>query len=348
MNSYDSIYYDMNSDALVAVTIAVVAYFVLMAVFFILAIGLSQFKGFTRADVKKRGWESLTCGKYWIAFSVSLVASILAGGISFNYSSADSSTFATEEDYLLYTTIMLVVAIVLLIVSVAITVFVSNIITVGMNRFFIMNLDERPGFTELFFGFKNGKYLKVFSVMFFRSLYIFLWSLLFIIPGIVKTYEYFMVPYILAENPDIDRKEAFRLSKTMMHGHKWNTYVLGLSFIGWELLGVLCCCVGSVFVAPYVNATYAALYEKLRNNLSESDIEMYLSNDIFKKSEPEMSETTNSYNSIVNNNETVSTENTAVEPTEEVVDTKTAAEETIEEPAETVIEASDDEANADE
>ena len=97
------------------------------------------------------------------------------------------------------------------------------------------------------------------------DLYLILWSCLFIIPGIVKSYEYRMIPYILADNPDIDRKEAFALSKAMMKGNKWRVFVLDLSFILWYLLGSITFGIVNVFyVEPYKQLTDAALYEALK------------------------------------------------------------------------------------
>ena len=97
-----------------------------------------------------------------------------------------------------------------------------------------------------------------------RELYIFLWALLFIIPGIVKSYEYYMVPYILAENPNISSARAFELSRIMTNGEKWNIFVLELSFMGWQILGMLACCIGTYFVLPYMDSTFAELYEAMR------------------------------------------------------------------------------------
>lgn len=280
---------------LAVVLIVLGAVLLFEAIFIILSVVLTQYKGFTREDIKKRGWNSLRSGKYWLALGVSVVAGILggvmagssSGSFSFDFSSledADTYSYAASDISQAVVLILIIVFVFAFLLSIALIIFVSNIVTVGLTRFFVMNLVDRPSFGELFFGFKNGKYTKVCSIMFFRSLYTFLWSLLFVIPGIVKSFEYMMIPFILAENPDIDREDAFRLSKEMMHGNKWRTYVLGLSFFGWELLGILCCCgIGTIFLMPYINATYAALYEKLRANIPESDIEKYLSNDIFKK-----------------------------------------------------------------
>ena len=104
--------------------------------------------------------------------------------------------------------------------------------------------------------------------MFFRDLYTFLWSLLFIIPGIVKSYEYRMIPYILGENPDMNMEQAFAMSKQMMDGNKWNAFVLDLSFILWDLLGA--CTVGILnilYIEPYKRLTDAGLYQTLKEQM---------------------------------------------------------------------------------
>jgi uncharacterized membrane protein len=93
-----------------------------------------------------------------------------------------------------------------------------------------------------------------------------LWFLLLIIPGIVKYYAYRMVPYILADNPEINYKRALELSTRMTKGEKFDIFVLDLSFIGWYLLGTLAFVVGILFVMPYQNATEAELYIILRQN----------------------------------------------------------------------------------
>ena len=108
--------------------------------------------------------------------------------------------------------------------------------------------------------------------MFFKDLFTALWSLLLIIPGIIKGYEYCMIPYLLAEDPSISKDDAFAATKQMMDGDKWNTFVLDLSFIGWAFLGVLTCCILNIFyVAPYQNLTNAQLFYALKNKISWQD-----------------------------------------------------------------------------
>ena len=100
--------------------------------------------------------------------------------------------------------------------------------------------------------------------MFHYDLRVFLWSLLFIIPGFYKEYQYRLVPYILAEQPDMNYKEALQKSAALMNGHKWKAFVLDLSFIPWHIFGLITCGMGTIFyVTPYHSLTQAALYRKL-------------------------------------------------------------------------------------
>ena len=116
-------------------------------------------------------------------------------------------------------------------------------------------------FSDLFSQFH--RFGQGFAQHFLRGLYIFLWSLLFIIPGIVKTYAYAMTPFIMAENPEMTANEAITASREMMDGHKLELFWLGLTFIGWAFLSVFTLGIGSLFLNPYMNAAYAAFYKKL-------------------------------------------------------------------------------------
>ena len=97
------------------------------------------------------------------------------------------------------------------------------------------------------------------------ELFIWLWSLLFVIPGIIKEYEYRLVPYIVSENPTISYKDAQAESKKLMKGNKWKTFILDLSFIGWDILSAFTLGMLEIFfVGPYKASTEAALYETLK------------------------------------------------------------------------------------
>lgn len=162
------------------------------------------------------------------------------------------------------------------ILAYAFTVFIADPLIVGGKRYF---LKARKGsntkigvVTEIF---QKEHWLNVAIIMFLRNLYNALWYLT-IIGGIIKTYEYRMMPYILAENPKIKRKEAFKLSKQMMRGNKWKTFVLDISFFGWNFLSVLTFGLLSIlYVNPYNAATLAELYVVLRERAIAEKYEYY-------------------------------------------------------------------------
>lgn len=160
--------------------------------------------------------------------------------------------------------VMVVIGLIIVALVLVIDVFVANPLEVGIRRFFTQNLNQPAGVKEITYAFDKN-YKNIAKTMFYRDLYTFLWSLLFIIPGVVKAYEYRMIPYLLAENPEMSKEEAFAASKQMMDGQKWRTFVLDLSFFGWIILSGLTCGILSIFyVNPYIFSTQSALYEALR------------------------------------------------------------------------------------
>lgn len=165
--------------------------------------------------------------------------------------------------------VCVIVFLVIFAVCMAVSTFVINPFQVGCERFFLRNLNETAQVGNIGYGFDNN-YKNIAKTMFFRDMYTFFWSLLFIIPGIVKAYEYRMIPFLLADNPQMTKEEAFAESKRMMKGQKWRTFVLDLSFLGWYILAVVTLgTLGVFYVIPYVNQTHAALYETLRYGISQ-------------------------------------------------------------------------------
>lgn len=129
-----------------------------------------------------------------------------------------------------------------------------NFFSVAMYRGEPSSIEDifREGFDN--FGRKLGGYL-------WMELFVYLWSLLFVIPGIIKAISYALTPYILADCKNVRATDALKLSMRMMEGHKWEYFVLGLSFIGWMLLTSLTCGLLYVFyVGPYMNNTFAGYY----------------------------------------------------------------------------------------
>ena len=120
--------------------------------------------------------------------------------------------------------------------------------------------------------FKRKNWSNVAIIMFFKNFYNFLWYLT-IIGGIIKTYEYRMIPYLLAENPDMNKKEAFARSKQMMKGNKWKTFILDLSFILWEILSTVTFgLLDILYVNQYKIATSVELYKTLKENNNVEEV----------------------------------------------------------------------------
>lgn len=109
-----------------------------------------------------------------------------------------------------------------------------------------------------------GNYLKVVWTMFLYCLYTFLWSLLFLIPGIIKAYSYALTPYILKDNPELSANEMIDLSRAMMRGHKFDLFCLHLSFIGWAILCIFTGGIGTLWLMPYMLTAQAAFYQDVR------------------------------------------------------------------------------------
>lgn len=140
---------------------------------------------------------------------------------------------------------------------------IGGVIEIGYSIFLLKQHDDRnPEFNDLFSQFE--RFGTGFAQKFLRGLYITLWSLLLVIPGIVAAYSYAMTPYILAENPDLTASEAIARSKEMMYGYRGDLFVLHLTFLGWDILAALTLNIGYLWLNPYKNAATAAFYRELQ------------------------------------------------------------------------------------
>lgn len=167
--------------------------------------------------------------------------------------------------------ISVVIFMMIFIASIVLNIFVFAPLKVGINRFFMHAREGRRNINDIAYVFGCGHYLNVVKIMFLTGLKTFLWSLLFIIPGVVKSYEYRMIPYILSENPGVDSKRAFEMTRAMTNGEKANIWVLDLSFIGWEFLSTITLRILSLFwLNPYEQATYAELYASRRESVLQN------------------------------------------------------------------------------
>lgn len=217
-----------------------------------------------RAELKMRG--NMAFKKNYVS---AVVVALLMG--IFGTVSGESSARRVSENSDIYsgnlfnvgmiTGLLAGIATVVILIVLVAKVFVGNLLKMGGYRFFILNQTAQPGIGTLLDGFRSGHYVNIVLTMFLRDLFTTLWSLLLVVPGIVKHYEYLMVPYIIAENPAMDYKEAFQISKQMMDGEKMEAFIMELSFLGWYLLSAVTCGLLAIFyVNPYVQASFAEMY----------------------------------------------------------------------------------------
>ncbi len=230
-----------------------------------------------RIAIKERS-KQLLKKNHWVCVGVAFLATLTlgafaGGGTSFNFSynqstdiPSNANPFTDVEPALVIAAILF--ALVGLAVSYVSQVFLTNQLMVGSCRFFLKYRRNNPVDTgELFQSYKDKTFLNIAKVTFLRDLFIGLWTLLFIVPGIIKTYEYWAVDYILAAKPDTPYEKALDLSKKMMDGHKMEVFELGLSFIGWYLLSIFTCGILAVcYVNPYYRIAMTELYSEIRED----------------------------------------------------------------------------------
>lgn len=256
----------------------------------------------TRKELKQRAKEALQ-RNYWKIMLVAAFAAILGAGLSSSGSSASSrasgamaANMTIDEEknedvaavvtddgivfplenareelgdttvtvyMVMFAVIAIVIVLVILAIAFAFSMLLYNPFHVGVQRFMLKSVDDKAEVKEVLYAFDHS-YKNVVRAMFHKDIRVLLWSLLFVIPGIYKSYQYRMVSYILAEHPDTDYRQALQVSKDMMNGEKWHAFVLDLSFILWHMLGAITCGIVELFyVNPYMWLTDAALYRKL-------------------------------------------------------------------------------------
>lgn len=208
----------------------------------------------------------------WSRLSGHWGVSILAGFVAALFGASLSSTASFNLNYQekIFELSPEVAAILAAIVSVlGILSFAQFIIggtvQLGYCRFLLKQQDsEDAKLQDLFSQF--DRFGVGFLQALLRGLYLFFWSLLFVIPGVIKTYSYAMTPFILADHPEMTANEAITASRRLMDGHKWELFCLGFSFIGWHLLSILTLGILELWIVPYQNAAYAAFYRSIRNH----------------------------------------------------------------------------------
>ncbi|NMM66023.1 DUF975 family protein [Clostridium sp. P21] len=150
------------------------------------------------------------------------------------------------------------------IICVIITLVLCGPFTFGLASCFMKLVRKEPfRFENLFDGFQH--FVSTIVLTLLETLFMFLWSLLFIIPGIIAYYRYSMAFYILNDNPEIGALEALSRSKQMMAGYKWKLFCLYFSFIGWGIVSCITLGIGLFWLIPYINTSIANFYENLKN-----------------------------------------------------------------------------------
>lgn len=221
------------------------------------------------SEIRRQARDNLR-GRWGQSILAAIIAGILGGGITSASSSAggsaggSSSVADLEAFQSLPPEIMQITATILGIVGLLalVTFIIGGTIQLGYSVYLLKQYHRQEtsigDLFSQFFRFGTG-----FAQQFFVNLYTFLWTLLFIVPGIIKIFSYAMTPFILADDPNLTANQAITRSHELMDGHKWELFVLSLTFIGWEILGALTFGIGLLWVTPYKNAAYAAFYRQL-------------------------------------------------------------------------------------
>ena len=226
------------------------------------------------SDFRRIARESLK-GKWGLALGTGLVAALLggtigSGGASVNLNSGNAQRHFSPgelESFFYSDTFRHLLPIIFIIGAIAVVwclvmLVLGGAVSLGYAKFNLHLVDgQPPRFDDLFSEFH--RIWPAFCLGFLMGLFTFLWSLLFIIPGILAAYSYAMAPYILAENPDMTAREAIAASKEMMRGNRWRLFCLGFSFIGWSMLCILTLGIGSLWLRPYEEAAHAAFYREV-------------------------------------------------------------------------------------
>ena len=202
-------------------------------------------------------------GTWGISVGVALVAAILGGSMA---GAGSNINFNINEESIrnlppIFWTVLLPLVSVAGLLGI-VSFILGGTVELGYAKFLLKQYDKKElQFSDLFSQFE--RFGTGFAQKFLRTLFTVLWSLLFIIPGIVKGLSYAMTPFILEEHPEMTASQAIKASMQLMDGHKMDLFILGLSFIGWSLLACLTMGIGFLFLNPYMNAAYAAFYRDI-------------------------------------------------------------------------------------
>jgi len=236
------------------------------------------------ADFRREGFQALR-GKWGVAVGTGFVASLF--GVATTMTTANKGTAQIQLDdgsfsnavntgtyfdgielitlnelQIAIFAVMATIMTVIMVISI-IRFIVSGAMTLGYAKFNLRLVDEENvSFGTLFSEFKRFGTGLLMQVL--RFVYILLWTMLFVIPGIIACHSYALTPYILIDHPELSANEAIRKSKEMMDGNKWRLFCMQFSFIGWSLLcAFFTLGIGYLWLMPYIEAANAAFYREI-------------------------------------------------------------------------------------
>ena len=222
------------------------------------------------SNIRARARENLR-GNWGVSVAAAFVAAIFGALVASSGNVIEVTKQITEEVSPRIGAILGMIVSAISAVSI-VKLVLGGVVQLGYTRF-LLNQHDGGSFEvkDLFSQF--DRFTVGFLQLFLRNLFIVLWTLLLIVPGIIKGFSYAMTPFILADHPELTAKQAIDRSMKLMDGHKWELFVLGLTFIGWELLNALTLGIGSFWLNPYKNAAYAAFYREITAQQRDTFVE---------------------------------------------------------------------------
>lgn len=203
---------------------------------------------YTCRELKNKSRIDLN-GKWTLGAVISFVAVLFVTGATFFYTFCSISRIAALSGLLLYYAVVFV-------------------LTYGLYIVFynMVRHNKQPDIDDLFVAIRSGRAFVTTVIM---HLFIGLWTLLLIVPGVIMSLAYSMAPFIVEDDPSCYGLDALGRSRAMMRGHKWSYFKLSLSFIGWMFLSIITLGVGLIWLIPYMQTTFANFYINLRDSQNQ-------------------------------------------------------------------------------
>lgn len=224
-------------------------------------------------EFRKIARDSLS-GRWPVAIGTGIVAVLLGGSVSnsgysgnsFNFESSTTIERSLQTDGGRFILKLMIALGIIMAIWFIVSIVIGGAVKLGYSKFNLNLVDKKEVcFADLFSQF--NRIGAGFCMKFLMALYTLLWTLLFIIPGIIASFSYSMTPYIMAEHSEYKVNEAIGYSKEMMKGNKWRLFCLNFSFIGWSILCIFTLGIGFLWLFPYIEAANAAFYREVSGTL---------------------------------------------------------------------------------